>query len=136
MAGSSLNCYLRVVRGYLPFSRRTFELIMKILQRFPAVTVSIAGVLLSAAATAIARPLPAPHTGMCSFNGVKERCVVEWDTDGSLYVTYLSDGKRVTYDRGGRRVIDGSHSYNAHVSDRGSYVIFTTQNGQTIIPLR
>jgi len=108
---------------------------MKILRCLSLVGVSIGGVLLSVAATAIARPLPAPHTGMCSFNGVKEQCVVEWNTDGSLYVTYLSDGKRVTYHRGGK-VYDGNRSYNAHVSERGSHVIFTTQNGQTVIPLR
>ena len=86
------------------------------------------------ATDALARPLPAPHSGTCSFNGVKERCVVEWGTDGSLNVTYLSDGKQVTYETLGGKVRDGNNVYNAGVSNRGSHYIFTTQNGQTLIP--
>lgn len=86
------------------------------------------------ASNALARPLPAPHSGTCSFNGVKEQCVVEWSTDGTLNVTYLSDGKRVSYGTLDGKVRDGNRVYNAGVSNRGSYYIFTTQNGQTIVP--
>ena len=94
----------------------------------------IGGSFLIAPTPAEARPLPVPHSGTCSFNGVKERCVVEWDTDGSLNVTYLSDGKRVSYGTGDGKVYDGNRTFNAAVSNRGSYYIFTTQNGQTVIP--
>ena len=86
------------------------------------------------ASNALSRPLPAPHSGTCSFNGVKERCVVEWDTDGTLYVTYLPDGKRVSYGTLDGKVRDGNRVFNAGVSNRGSHYIFTTQNGQTVIP--
>ena len=81
-----------------------------------------------------ARPLPAPHSGTCSFNRVEERCVVEWSTDGTLYVTYLSDGKKVSYGTITGKVQDGNKVYNAAVSNRGDHYIFTTQNGQTVIP--
>ena len=94
----------------------------------------ISGSSLIAPTHAKARPLPAPHSGTCSFNGVKERCVVEWDTDGSLNVTYLADGKRVSYGIGDGKVYDGNRTFNAAVSNRGSHYIFTTQNGQTVIP--
>ena len=77
---------------------------------------------------------PCTHSGQCSFNGVQERCVVEWDTDGTLIVTYLSDGKQVYYHTGTGRVTDGNREYIGAVSNRGSYYIFTTQNGQTMIP--
>ena len=86
------------------------------------------------ASVALARPLPAPHSGTCSFNGVQEQCVVEWSTDGTLNVTYLSDGKRVYYGTLDGKVRDGNRVYNAAVSNRRSHFIFTTQNGQTIIP--
>jgi len=107
---------------------------MNIFHRVFTDVILMSGVLL--AGVAIARPLSAPHTGMCSFNGAQERCVVELDTDGSLSVTYLSDGKRVFYDVPGGKVWDGNRSYNSYVSNRGSYYIFTTENGQTIIPLK
>ena len=100
-----------------------------------AVVISIA--IISTTSEARARPLRAPHSGTCSFNGAKELCVAEWDTDGILNVTYLSDGKRVSYQflhDGKGKVYDGNRTYNAAVSNRGDHYIFTTQNGQTVVP--
>ena len=100
-----------------------------------AVVISIA--IISTTSEARARPLRAPHSGTCSFNGAKELCVAEWDTDGTLNVTYLSDGKRVSYQflhDGKGKVYDGNRAYNAAVSNRGDHYIFTTQNGQTVVP--
>ena len=102
-----------------------------------ATTVVISIAIISTTSEARARPLRAPHSGTCSFNGVKELCVAEWDTDGTLNVTYLSDGKRVSYQflhDGKGKVYDGNRAYNAAVSNRGDHYIFTTQNGQTVVP--
>ena len=103
------------------------------LSSFVAAAAVIGGSFLIASTPAEART-EVPHSGICTFNGVKERCVVEWDTGGILSVTYLSDGKRVLYDIAERKVYDGNRSFNAAVSNRGSHYIFTTQNGQTVIP--
>ena len=95
---------------------------MKLFSSIAAAAV-IGGSSLIAPTPAKARPLPAPHSGTCSFNGVKGRCVVEWDTDGSLNVTYLVDGKRVSYGTGDVKVYDGNRAFNAAVSSRGSHYI-------------
>jgi len=103
------------------------------LSTFVAAAAVLGGSFLIAPTPAEARS-PVPYSGTCSFNGVKERCVVEWDSGGILIVTYLSDGKQVSYDIVERKVYDGNRSFNAAVSNRGSHYIFTTQNGQTVIP--
>ena len=72
---------------------------------------------------------PSTSTGTCSFNGAKKLCVVERDTDGTLNVINLSDGKRVLYEfhhDGKGKVYDGNRAYNAAVSKRGDHYIFTT----------
>ncbi len=82
-----------------------------------------------------ARPLPLPLSTQCTFNGVSEPCVTEWDTDGSIDVTYLRDGKRVHYGSNGM-VRDGNRTYHAHRSYTPGRMVFVTQNGTTILPVR
>lgn len=109
---------------------------------FKALLLVAATAATTIAAPAMARGVTPFHT-TCSFNNVREACIVREGHD-YIDVTYTADGKQVTYikdhgtSHGQGEVIDGNRTYRAQYGEdpTGSVAFVTTQNGVTRIPLR
>ena len=101
------------------------------------ITVAAFAVLSGAINADLARAgVPETYTTYCVFNGNSEKCIHTATPDGYHHVTWMSDGKKVTY--GPNFVQDGHKRYSAtsrYKPNRGRpYQEIRTQNGVTILP--
>lgn len=76
------------------------------------------------------------YTTYCVFNGTAEKCIHTATPDGYHHVTWMRDGRQITY--GPTFVQDGHKRYSAtstYKENRGRpYQEIRTQNGVTILP--
>ena len=104
--------------------------------------ITAAAALLMAAPAQASRGSYGFHRGTCSFNGAAEPCFIREISRGLHQVTWLSDGKVVTYaeTNAGSYVESNGVRYSARVSGgctlptNGCFLRFVTQNGTTTLP--
>ena len=86
--------------------------------------------------TSVKAGMTETYTTYCVFNDVAEKCIHTVTPDGYHHVTWMRDGKRVTY--GKNFVQDGHNRYSAtsiYKPNRGRpYQEIRTKNGVTILP--